>query len=713
VDNNGNVKARFSIPVLAHTYIFKEFFVDREGSLYKMISSNDGVYIIGWILKPDAEFPTMMLQYSVPDKFGGRDHYNRLDEIDTDAKRPVEKDGLFAFPTVTPGAALSRADTYVQHAYTVTSANITNGRILDPNGIEVETPEWIEPGIVSPVVYQWGGFYTLTGFDTGLAMGRYAGDKATTGVSAYAVGVDCSGFVSRCWELPYHFSTRMMDDEITVAYSSWNDLRPGDAIHKPGHVRLLVERNPDGSLLAVESAGYNWRVWYRNYTLSDLSEYTPRYYINMAGAPGSFPRPEISYVTGGTNPTISWRDLSSSDAFGIRIYMSGSSGEWEDLLDGNLQSIGTTERTLDDIAYPPLFFRLHTISPLDSITESLPSDSYGFHSGSNSGRILVVDGFDRYGGSGSYPYPYHTFAQGLGRAIAHYDHTFDTAENEAVINGNIALDAYDAVIWSLGDESTAGETFSSNEQDLVKDYLKQGGRLFVSGSEIAWDLDYRGSVTDKGFIHDYLKTAYNADDAGSYQVTGVPGTVFDDLTLNFDDGSHGVYEEDYPDAFNASGSQAALVYGNGRIAGLQFQGLVPGGIDTAKIVIMGFPIETLYNESERIALLGKIFEFFEFDSLTDITDQPFTLDQNFPNPFVSESTTLRYRIQTLSDVTCSIFNLKGQLVRQWSMPDTSPGDHDLVWNGTNTKGQRVASGIYFYQLTAGKYSQTRKMVVIK
>jgi flagellar hook assembly protein FlgD len=128
---------------------------------------------------------------------------------------------------------------------------------------------------------------------------------------------------------------------------------------------------------------------------------------------------------------------------------------------------------------------------------------------------------------------------------------------------------------------------------------------------------------------------------------------------------------------------------------------------------MGFPIETLYNESERIALLGKIFEFFEFDSLTDITDQPFTLDQNFPNPFVSESTTLRYRIQTLSDVTCSIFNLKGQLVRQWSMPDTSPGDHDLVWNGTNTKGQRVASGIYFYQLTAGKYSQTRKMVVIK
>jgi hypothetical protein len=715
VDSGGNVKARFEIPVLAHTYIFKEFFVDRVGSLYKMISTQDGLHIIGWILEPDAEFPTIMLEYSVPEKFIGTDHYNLLEEIDSDARKPVEKDGLFAFPTVTPGAALSRADTYVQHSYTVTSANITNGRILDPNGAEVETPEWVRPGIVSPVVYQWGGFYTLAGFDAGLAIGRYAGDKATTGVSAYAVGVDCSGFVSRCWNLPYHFSTRMMDDEITVAYSSWDEIQPGDALHKPGHVRLLVERNLDGSLLAVESAGYNWRVWYRNYTLSDLYDYTPRYYINMVGTPGNFPRPEISHVTGGDNPTISWRDLSGSDAFGIRIYMSGSSGGWEDLLDGNLLSIGTAERVLDVVDDPPLFFRLHTISPLDSITESFPSDSYGFHSGSNSTRILVVDGFDRYGGSGSYPYPFHAFAQSQGRAIAQYDHTFDTAENDAVVNGTITLDDYDAVIWSLGDESTDDETFSSSEQVLVKEYLKQGGRLFVSGSEIAWDLDYRGSATDKGFIHDYLKTAYRADDAGSYRVTGVAGTVFEDLTLNFDDGSHGVYEEDYPDAFSANGSQAALVYGNGQIAALQFQGLVPGGVDTTKIVIMGFPFETIYNENERVALLGKVFEFFEFDTLKDITNQPLVMDQCFPNPFLAEST-LRYRVSALSDITCSIFNLKGQLVKQWSRPNTSPGNYEIVWNGTNTKGQQVASGVYFYQLIqliAGNYSEAQKMVLIK
>ena len=715
VDNSGRVKARFAIPVMAYTYIFKEFFIDQDGSLYKMVSTRDGLYIVGWILDPETVFPTSMLQYPIPEKFTGSDHYNRLDELDYDAGKPAEKDRLFAFPAVTPAEALAKADTYVQHSYTVTSANITNGRILDPNGVEVETPEWVQAGIVSPVVYQWGGFYTLAEFDAGLAIGRYAGDKATTGVSAYAVGVDCSGFVSRCWKLPYHFSTRMMDDEIAVAYSSWDEIRPGDAIHKQGHVRLMVERNPNGSLLAVESAGYNWRVWYRNYTLSDLYDYTPRYYINMVGTPGSFPRPELSHVTGGVDPAISWRDMSDTDALGIRIYMSTRGSDWADLLGENLVSISASEITLDDVAKTPQFFRLHTISPLDSAAESLPSDSYGFHTGSTAARILVVDGFDRYGGSGSYPYPYHDFAQRMGLAIAGFNQGFDTAENEAVIRGDITLEAYDAVIWSLGDESTTDETFSSVEQDLVKAYLRQGGRLFISGSEIAWDLDYRGSVTDKGFIHDYLKTAYQADNAGSYQVSGVPGTVFEGLTLNYDDGTHGVYEEDYPDAFQASGSEAALVYANSRIAALQFHGLVPGGVDTARIVVMGFPFETIYSENERIALLGHILEFFGIDSLTDVSDKPIVVEQSFPNPFnpLQNESTVRYHVSNLSDVTCSIFNIKGQLVKRWSRPDSSPGDYMIIWNGTNTKGQRVASGVYFYQLTAGDYSQTRKMALIR
>ena len=83
------------------------------------------------------------------------------------------------FPTVTPVEALAMADLYVQHQWTATAANITNGRINDPNGVEIETPEWIESGSNYHVPYQWGGFKTLEQVETGLLSGKYAGDKAT------------------------------------------------------------------------------------------------------------------------------------------------------------------------------------------------------------------------------------------------------------------------------------------------------------------------------------------------------------------------------------------------------------------------------------------------------------------------------------------------------------------------------------------------------
>ena len=711
IDGDGIIKVRFEVPILAYTYIFREFFVDRGGSLYKMISTNDGITIVAWVLGPDAEFPATMIQYPVPEKFIGTDHYNQLEEPEPDLKKPDIKDGLYEYPTVTPGEALATADSYVQHTYTVTAANITDGRILDPDGVEVETPEWIVPGTLSPVVYQWGGFYTLEGFDAGLANEMYAGDEATSGVSAYAVGVDCSGFVSRCWKLPNHFSTRMMDDEITIAYGSWEEMGPGDAIHRPGHVRLLVEKNPDGSLLAVESAGYNWRVWYRNYTLSDLTTYTPRYYINMEGTPGNFPRPELSYVTAGEHSTISWRDLSSSGAFGIRIYISDSSEVWEDFLNGGLLSIDSNKIDLDPVEDPPLFFRLHTISAQDSVTESLPSDCYGFHSGADPARILIVDGFDRYGGSGSYPYPYHSFAQTLGLALARYDFSLDTADNDAMINGTIVLSDYDAVFWSLGDESTIDETFSNIEQTLVVEYLQQGGRLFVSGSEIAWDLDHMGSESDKGFIHDYLKAAYEKDDSESYRVTGAAGSVFENLNIHFDDGSHGVYEEDYPDVYRANGSETALLYENGQIAALKFKGRVPDGEQDASIMIMGFPIETIYDENERIELIGRILQFFGYDVQAGIPVE-FALHPVYPNPF-NTSTTIEYALPLPARVSLRVYNLLGREIAVLVNNLLDMGYYEIVWHGRDRAGRSVASGVYFAVLQANGRILTRKMVLIK
>ena len=60
----------------------------------------------------------------------------------------------------------------------------------------------------------------------------------------------------------------------------------------------------------------------------------------------------------------------------------------------------------------------------------------------------------------------------------------DAASNEAVIQGAVSLAAYDAVVWILGTESTAGRTFDATEQTLVEQFVAGGGHLFVTGAEV-------------------------------------------------------------------------------------------------------------------------------------------------------------------------------------------------------------------------------------
>ena len=96
--------------------------------------------------------------------------------------------------------------------------------------------------------------------------------------------------------------------------------------------------------------------------------------------------------------------------------------------------------------------------------------------------------------------------------------------NEAVISGAVNLNDYDSVIRILGAESTADDTFNATEQTLVEAFIAAGGHLFVSGSEIAWDLDSQGGGVS--FFENTLKGNYAADDANTYNVTVPGGSIF-------------------------------------------------------------------------------------------------------------------------------------------------------------------------------------------
>lgn len=85
---------------------------------------------------------------------------------------------------------------------------------------------------------------------------------------------------------------------------------------------------------------------------------------------------------------------------------------------------------------------------------------------------------------------------------------------------------------------------------------------------------------------------------------------------------------------------------------------------------------------------------------------------NYPNPF-NPSTTISYSLQTAEKVELIINNLRGQKVITLVSEVLPAGEHSVTWNGRDSNGDQVGSGIYFYKLKTGRYEKTRKMILLK
>ena len=85
---------------------------------------------------------------------------------------------------------------------------------------------------------------------------------------------------------------------------------------------------------------------------------------------------------------------------------------------------------------------------------------------------------------------------------------------------------------------------------------------------------------------------------------------------------------------------------------------------------------------------------------------------NFPNPF-NPTTTISFSIPEESHAELSIFNIKGQRVKQLINDQLSTGEHSVVWDGRDENNKPVGSGVYFYKLKAGGFREVRKMILLK
>jgi hypothetical protein len=88
------------------------------------------------------------------------------------------------------------------------------------------------------------------------------------------------------------------------------------------------------------------------------------------------------------------------------------------------------------------------------------------------------------------------------------------------------------------------------------------------------------------------------------------------------------------------------------------------------------------------------------------------LGQNYPNPF-NPSTIIRFGLPKSSHVSIKIYNILAKEVRELVNSDIDAGKKSVLWNGKDNSGSLLSSGIYIYELRAGDFRDSKKMILLK
>ena len=421
---------------------------------------------------------------------------------------------------------------------------------------------------------------------------------------------------------------------------------------------------------------------------------------------------------------INWTPNNDEDLLGYQLDFSFDNVTWTLFRDEGVLTDTTQEIEVKQILNQQVFFRLKALDTAPLANESAYSDVYGMSNGDFSRKVLIVDGFDRL--TGGYSQSAHDFMADVGEAVIALGTSFDTYSNEALLADSLLINNYAAVLWMLGDESTTSETFSAEEQTLLTDYLDGGGRLFVSGSEVARDLDpdanpLGATADDEFFLNNYLKADYAGIDSVSGHADGVMLTNFETLDLDFGLFPYQIVNSDIVAPVN--NGEGVLTYSDSTFAGIAYDGESASPSEPFRVVYFAFPFETISTVDARRDAMTSVLGFFDQIGGVEIDAEPLAVDQfhllpNYPNPF-NPSTTVVYVVPERSQVRLEIFNLLGQRVRVLEDQIRLAGQFNVVWDGKNTAGVSVGSGLYLVRLTGTSLVDGRstehyqKMLLVK
>lgn len=321
----------------------------------------------------------------------------------------------------------------------------------------------------------------------------------------------------------------------------------------------------------------------------------------------------------GTQVMATWKANTEPTLLGYRLYYANndSLNSWSLVANETTltPAITTVTLTANQFLVPPAgdvhHFKLTAVvsdGPNPNV-ESAGSDIYSRSSNVTGPKVLIVDAFDRI--NGSYTAATHPFVTSYFKAMRNKGLLqISSVANEKIEDGSFLLNNYDIVVWFMGDESSLNVVFSAAEKTAISNYLSNGGKLLLSGSETAYNIGRSGAgAYDLSFMNNYLKSNYVADGSITYTpATGIAGTPFEGLTIPFGV----VYTEDFPDAINAvTGATNILNYSDAtKKAGVVYKGIFGSGTVDGALIFLSFTLETAV-DADITTFMQKALPYFD------------------------------------------------------------------------------------------------------
>ena len=270
---------------------------------------------------------------------------------------------------------------------------------------------------------------------------------------------------------------------------------------------------------------------------------------------------------------------------------------------------------------------------------------------------------------------------------------------QVIVTDDIAaypLENAEAVFVLLGIYSN-NYTLSEAEAEPLATYLDNGGNVYLEGGD-TWFFDSATSV------HSYFNIEGVSD--GSGDLDSIIGASFlDSLYWTYNG------ENNWIDHLAPLGT-AEVVFSCNFPA---YNCGIANDTGNYKTVGTSFEITGLGGNRFGDAVLG-ILDFFELiptdSSEESVPELSYSLG-NYPNPF-NPVTKINFTNLEKEHINIEIFNARGQKVNVLVNEKMLPGNHNVIWDGTDDRGDNVASGIYLYKMKAGgRHTSTKKMILLK